>query len=128
MGSNVSPSSDGGRSGGDEHGEWEQRSGFSIFFDATAGAADNQQSRTRLYHDESDEMLTIEGSDSAPWLQWIEERRQRCDKLGNDALASESDPETTADSNDVVVEVSVRVEGSFDSRRDRVGKPGRKET
>ena len=127
MDSNVPHSTDGGRNDSDEGDGWEQRSGFSIFFDVIPGAFDSPRWRTRLYHDESDEIVTIDGTDSEPWMQWIEERRQRCENLANDDADPRSIGETTADSNDVVVEVSVRVEGSFDLRRDRVGKSGRRE-
>jgi hypothetical protein len=54
---------------------WQQRSGFSAFFESRTSDGGALEWRTRLYHDESGESCVIPGSASAEWLAWIEQRR-----------------------------------------------------
>jgi hypothetical protein len=55
--------------------QWEQRCGFSLFFESQQDASGGVAWRTRLYHDESGETLIVQGVTTSDWVRWIEARR-----------------------------------------------------
>ncbi len=58
-------------------GRWQQRAGFSVFFDAQAtgpGGSGELRGRTRLYHEETGNEATLRGWEPADWVRWILDR------------------------------------------------------
>jgi hypothetical protein len=58
-------------------GRWQQRAGFSVFFDAQttvpSGSGELRQ-RTRLYHEETGNETTLRGWEPTDWVRWILDR------------------------------------------------------
>ncbi len=50
---------------------WQQRSGFSIFFDIQPGGPGR---RTRLYHEETGDETTFAGGEPSEWVGWMLDR------------------------------------------------------
>lgn len=59
-----------------------QHAGFSVFFDHTTNDQGEDIWHTRVYHDESGEEATLQGSDPAVWVQWILERTDLPERTG----------------------------------------------
>ena len=58
-------------------GRWQQRAGFSVFFDTQAtgsGASGELRRRTRLYHEETGSETTLHGWEPADWVRWLLDR------------------------------------------------------
>jgi hypothetical protein len=55
-------------------GRWQQRAGFSVFFDIRPAGPDEQRRRTRLYHEETGEETTFRGWEPADWVRWVLDR------------------------------------------------------
>lgn len=58
-------------------GRWQQRAGFSVFFDAQAtgpGGSGELRRRTRLYHEETGNETTLRGWEPTDWVRWILDR------------------------------------------------------
>lgn len=66
--SGASPGSDPNGTG-DPSG-WQQRGGFSVFFDVAVDEGDESW-RTRIYHEESGQEAVVAGVDTAAWSRWI---------------------------------------------------------
>jgi hypothetical protein len=49
---------------------WHQHAGFSVFFDTRPGLPGALRWRTRLYHEESADEITLSGNDPAWWVRW----------------------------------------------------------
>jgi len=76
--------SDGGQPPGPAGpGRWQQRAGFSVFFDVQPTGPGALRRRTRLYHEETGDEITFPGSDPADWVSWM------LDRLGSARPASE---------------------------------------
>jgi hypothetical protein len=54
-----------GPAGDATHGQWEQRAGFSVFFDVQPGEPGEPRRRTRLYHEETGDETTFPGGEPA---------------------------------------------------------------
>ena len=63
--------------------QWHQRAGFSVSFDSRPGLSGELRWRTRLYHEESADEITLSGDDPASWVRWM------LDKLGSAQPLSE---------------------------------------
>jgi len=50
---------------------WEQHAAFSIFFDTRPGLPGELRWRTRLYHDESADEVTLSGTEPTGWVRWM---------------------------------------------------------
>ena len=50
---------------------WQQRAGFSVFFDVQPGEPGQ---RTRLYHEETGDEITLPGCEPADWVRWMLDR------------------------------------------------------
>ncbi|MGH8897969.1 MAG: hypothetical protein ACRDZ4_13350 [Egibacteraceae bacterium] len=53
---------------------WEQRAGFTVFFDVCTEEGPRALWQTRLYHDETDEETSLEGIEPTGWAAWILDR------------------------------------------------------
>lgn len=78
-------------------GRWQQRAGFSVFFDtqpagpAGPGAVDR---RTRLYHEETGDETAFGGWEPAGWVRWMLERLTSAQPASGPAGAAASLPST----------------------------------
>ncbi len=118
-------------------GRWQQRAGFSVFFDAqTTGPSGSGElrRRTRLYHEETGNEATLRGWEPADWVRWMLDRLGSARppsgpagapasvvsveivdvRLAGDAAAREGD-DTVADT--AAVELRLRVTGLAELRR-----------
>ncbi len=50
---------------------WQQRAGFSVFFDVQPGEPGQ---RTRLYHEETGDEITLSGCEPTGWVRWMLDR------------------------------------------------------
>ena len=50
---------------------WQQRAGFSVFFDTQPRGPDELRWRTRLYHEETGDETTFPGSGPTDWVRWM---------------------------------------------------------
>jgi hypothetical protein len=50
---------------------WQQRAGFSVFFDVQPGGPGELRRRTRLYHEETGDETTFRSWDPADWVRWM---------------------------------------------------------
>ncbi len=67
--------SDGGQPPGPaEPGRWQQRAGFSVFFDVQPAGPCELRRRARLYHEETGDEATFPGSQAAGWVRWMLDR------------------------------------------------------
>ncbi len=55
-------------------GRWQQRAGFSVFFDVQPTGLPELRRRTRLYHEETGDEITFPGSEPADWVRWMLDR------------------------------------------------------
>ena len=58
-------------------GRWQQRAGFSVFFDALPtgpGGSGQLRRRTRLYHEETGNETTLRGWEPTHWVRWMLDR------------------------------------------------------
>jgi len=55
-------------------GRWEQRAGFSVFFDVQPGGPGELLRRTRLYHEETGDETTFSGWEPTDWVRWMLDR------------------------------------------------------
>ena len=53
---------------------WHQLAGFSVFFDTRPSSSGELRWRTRLYHEESADEITISDNDPASWVRWMLDR------------------------------------------------------
>jgi len=116
--------------GGSVPDQWQQRAGFSVFFDTQPGGPDGLRRRTRLYHEETGYEATFPDSEPTDWVRWMLER------LGSEQPPSESadtsasvvsmkiidvrlveDPMSGARSDQVRVELQLRVTGMAELHR-----------
>lgn len=69
---------------------WHQHAGFSVFFDTRPGLPGEVRWRTRLYHEESADEITLSGNDPAWWVRWMLDRLGSAQPLSEpvDALMS----------------------------------------
>jgi hypothetical protein len=127
---------DGGQPSGPsdaEPGRWQQRAGFSVFFDAQPagpGGPGGLRRRTRLYHEETGNETTFRGWEPADCVRWM------LDRLGSAQPPSEpdgapaslvsmeivdvrpvGDPVPPAGDDSVAVELRLRVTGVAELRR-----------
>jgi hypothetical protein len=56
-------------------GRWQQRAGFSVFFDIRPAGPDELRRRTRLYHEETGDETTVHGWEPAAWVSWMLDRQ-----------------------------------------------------
>ncbi len=54
--------------------EWQQYAGFSVFVERQPDEHGGWSWRTRLYHDESAEVIDVAGLETDGWLSWLEGR------------------------------------------------------
>ena len=124
------PADGGQRSGPDDDAmprRWQQRAGFSVFFDGQPGQSGQ---RTRLYHEETGDEITFPGYEPTDWVRWM------LDRLGSAQPASEAtgaaasvvtmeiidarligDPAPAAEGDSVAVELQLRVTGIAELHR-----------
>ena len=101
-------------------GRWQQRAGFSVFFDAQPpgpGGPGERCRRTRLYHEETGNETTFRGWEPADWVRWILDR-----------LGSAQPPSAPAGATASLVSmeiVDVRLVGDPEPRREVVQDRGR---
>jgi hypothetical protein len=103
---------------------WQQRAGFSVFFDVQPGGPGEPRRRTRLYHEETADEATFRGWGPTDWVRWM------LDRLGSAQPPSEppslvsmeiidarliEDPDPGEDT--VAVELQLRVSGMADLNR-----------
>jgi hypothetical protein len=55
-------------------GRWQQRAGFSVFFDVQPTGPRELRRRTRLYHEETGDETTFPGAEPAHWVRWMLDR------------------------------------------------------
>lgn len=65
---------------------WEQRAGFSVFFDVHTDDEGRETWQTRIYHEEAGDEATVAGTDTARWTTWV------LDRLGAPATAPAPEP------------------------------------
>jgi hypothetical protein len=53
---------------------WQQRAAFSVFFEARTHPGASPQWRTRVYHEESGDEVTLGDVEQSRWVAWIGER------------------------------------------------------
>ena len=63
-----------GAAAGEVPDRWHQHAGFSVFFDTRPGLPGDLRWRTRLYHEESADEITLSDDDPASWVRWILDR------------------------------------------------------
>ena len=103
----------------DVPGRWQQRAGFSVFFDAHTtgpGGSGELRRRTRLYHDETGNETTLRGWEPTDWVRWVLDR-----------LGSAQPPSASAGATVSLVSmeiVDVRLVGDPEFRREVVQDPG----
>jgi hypothetical protein len=109
---------------------WQQRAGFSVFFDTQPGGPGELRGRTRLYHEETGEEATFPDSWRTDWVRWM------LDRLGTAQPPSEpagvlasvvsmeiinvrlvGDPMPSAGDDSVAVELQLRVTGMAELHR-----------
>lgn len=103
-------------------GRWQQRAGFSVFFDAQTtapGESGELRRRTRLYHEETGNETTLRGWEPTDWVRWILDRLRS------------AQPSATAGGTALLVSmeiVDVRLAGDPEPRSEvvqgRMGPPG----
>ena len=106
---------------------WQQRSGFSIFFDIQPGGPGR---RTRLYHEETGDETTFAGVDPTEWVGWMLDRLGSAQPLAEAAAATATvvsleiidakltgNPVPGADDDSVRVELRLRVTGLAELHR-----------
>src|SRR5260370_35498228 len=54
--------------------QWQQRAGFSVFFDIQPGGPGELRRRTRLYHEETGDEATFPDAGPADWVRWMLDR------------------------------------------------------
>jgi hypothetical protein len=120
----------GGPAGGAVPDRWQQRAGFSVFFDTQPGGPGELRRRTRLYHEETGDETTFPDSGRTDWVRWM------LDRLGSAQPPSEpaggpasvvsmeiidvrlaEDPMPGADDDSVGVELRLRVTGMAELHR-----------
>jgi len=97
------------------HGRWQQRAGFTVFFDAQAtgpGGSAELHRRTRLYHEETGNETALRGWEPADWVRWI------LDRLGS-ALPPSAPAGATASLVSMEI-VDIRLVGDPEPHRDIV--------
>ena len=60
-----------GPAGGALPDRWQQRAGFSVFFDVQPAGPGEVRRRTRLYHEETGDETTFPGWAPADWVGWM---------------------------------------------------------
>jgi len=128
-------SADGGQPSGPADavpGWWQQRAGFSVFFDAQPtrpGAPGERRRRARLYHEETGDETTLRGWEPADWVRWMLDRLGSAQpsepggataslvsmEIVNVRLVGDTPPRTGDDT--VAVELQLRVTGMAELRR-----------
>jgi hypothetical protein len=63
-----------GPAGGAAPGRWQQRAGFSVFFDTQPVGRGELRWRTRLYHEETEDQTTFPDSGPTDWVRWMLDR------------------------------------------------------
>lgn len=53
---------------------WEQRAGFSLFFDVSHDDEGREHWQTRLYHEEAGDEATLPGARATLWTSWLLDR------------------------------------------------------
>lgn len=57
-----------------DSGDWQQYAGFSVFVERQLDERGQSTWRTRLYHDESAEVIDVAGLETDGWLSWLQGR------------------------------------------------------
>ena len=114
-------------------GRWQQRAGFSVFFDVGPtgpGGPGELRRRTRLYHEETGDETTLRGWGPADWVRWILDRLRSARPPSEPAGAAASlvsieiievrlagDPAPGASDDTVAVQLQLRVTGMAELNR-----------
>jgi hypothetical protein len=61
---------------------WHQHAGFSVFFDTRPGSSGELRWRTRLYHEESADEITLSDIVPASWMRWMLDRLGLAEPFG----------------------------------------------
>lgn len=72
---------------------WEQRAGFTVFFDVRTEEGPRALWQTRLYHDETDEETSLEGIEPTGWASWILDRLRASGETATPSPQSALSPE-----------------------------------
>jgi hypothetical protein len=69
---------------------WHQHAGFSVSFDTRPGLPGELRWRTRVYHEESADEITLSGDDPGAWVRWVLDRLASAQPLSEpfDAMVS----------------------------------------
>ncbi len=97
---------------------WSQQAGFSVFFESRVFGSNAAEWRTRLYLDETGEMVTVAGTDSALWTPWITSRVGAATSVSLEVCDTRVTRTKAIDSSEVtemLIEVAVKVRGAFDT-------------
>jgi hypothetical protein len=111
-------------------GRWEQRAGFSVFFDIQPNGPGELRRRTRLYHEESAGETTFPGWEPTDWVRWMLDRLRSAQPPSEPAGAPASlvsmeiidvrlvgDQAPGPDDDSVAVELQLRVSGMAELHR-----------
>ena len=106
---------------------WQQRSGFSVFFDTQL---DGPGRRTRIYHEETGAETTLAGFEPTAWVSWMLERLRSAQPPAEAAGATAAvvameimdvrlagNPVPGADGSTMGVELRLRVTGMAELHR-----------
>jgi hypothetical protein len=111
-------------------GRWEQRAGFSVFFDVQPSGPGGLLPRTRLYHEETGDETTFSGWEPTDWVMWMLDRLRSAQPASEQAgepislvsmeiidvrLVGDQAPDPGDDS--VAVELQLRVSGMAELHR-----------
>ncbi len=116
--------------GEQEPGRWQQRAGFSVFFDVGPGEQGELRRRARLYHEETGDETTLRGWGPTDWVSWMFDRLESARPPSEPASAAASlvsieiidvrlagDPAAGAGDDTVAVELRLRVTGMAELNR-----------
>jgi hypothetical protein len=114
-------------------GRWQQRAGFSVFFDVQPtgpGGPGELRRQTRLYHDETGDETTFPGYEPTGWVRWMLDRLRSAQPPSEAAGATASvvsmeiidvrpagDPMPGAGEDSAGVELRLRVTGLAELHR-----------
>lgn len=111
--------------GEQEPGRWQQRAGFSVFFDFQPGEPGQ---RTRLYHEETGDEITLPDCEPTDWVRWMLDRLGSAQPEATGTTAAvvmmeiiearlTGDPAPGAGGDSVGVELQLRVTGIAELHR-----------
>ena len=122
-----------GPAGEQVSGRWQQRAGFSVFFDVGPtgpGEPGELRRRARVYHEETGDETTFRGWGPTDWVRWMLDRLWSARPPSEPAGAAASlismeiidvrlvgDPAPGADDDTVAVELQLRVTGMAELNR-----------